>query len=322
MNGLALSGAALTSGSLDSVFAKGESSGGNSRIVISRDTGLRPSESSLDAERLHKLLDRAVQALFDRDDPVSAWRCVVKPGEVVGLKVNCLAGRWMSTTPELVEAVCERLQQAGIKGQDIIVWDRLNTDLEDAGFPIRYKGPGIRYIGNDVLGYEPELMVYGAAGSLVCRTLTRVCDAVINMPVLKDHGIAGLPGALKNMFGAIHNPNKYHLDNGDPYVADVYSLSPIRSKTRLAICDATTAQYEGGPSFMPHWTWPFNGLLVGTDPVALDHTAWHIIERKRAEMNMSSLKAIKREPTYIATAASAQHNLGTDDPSLIDVIEV
>src|SRR5208283_4390145 len=75
---------------------------------------------------------------------------------------------------------------------------------------------------------------------------------------------------LKNLFGAIHNPNKYHLNVGDPYVADVNMLPPIRQKVRLHICDATTAQYEGGPSYMPQWTWPCNSLLVSRDPVALD----------------------------------------------------
>ncbi|MGW8178255.1 MAG: DUF362 domain-containing protein, partial [bacterium] len=73
--------------------------------------------------------------------------------------------------------------------------------------------------------------------SLLCKTLTEVCDVVINLPVLKDHGITGVTMAMKNLFGAIHNPNKYHLNTGDPYVADVCMLSPIRQKVRLTICD-------------------------------------------------------------------------------------
>ncbi|MBZ5515890.1 MAG: DUF362 domain-containing protein, partial [Acidobacteriia bacterium] len=154
------------------------------------------------------------------------------------------------------------------------------------------------------------------------KTLTRVCDVVISLPVLKDHGIAGVTMALKNMFGAIHNPNKYHTNGGDPYIADVNMLPPIRQKVRLHICDATTAEYEGGPSFMPQWTWPFNGVLVARDPVALDSIGWQIIERKRAEKGMKSLKEMKREPTYIARAADANHRLGTNDPKKIEVREV
>jgi len=73
---------------------------------------------------------------------------------------------------------------------------------------------------------------------------------------------------------------------------------------------------------MPHWTWPYNGLLVGHDPVALDYIGWQIIEKKRAEAGMKSLQEMKREPAYIRTAADAQHNLGNNDPRFIKVVEV
>ncbi len=290
-----------------------------SKVVISRDPMLRGSGASVDTGRLLKLLDRAIQSFYDRDSPLEAWKRLARPGETVGLKVNCLAGRGISTTVPLVEAICERLQQAGIPPKDIVIWDRLNMDFESAGF--RSRRDRIRLIGNDVSGYEDDLQIYGSAGSLMSRTLTRVCDAVINVPVLKDHGIVGVTLALKNLFGAIHNPNKYHLNVGDPYVADVNMLPPIRQKVRLTICDATMAQYEGGPSFMPQWTWPYNGVLVASDPVALDYTGWQIIERKRAEKGMKPLKAVGREPTYILTAADARHRLGVCDPRRIQLVE-
>lgn len=243
-----------------------------SKVVIAQDPLLHPSGASVDSTRVQKLLDRALQSFYDSDSPIAAWKNVVRSGEVVGLKVNCLAGRGASTSPVLVEAVCERLQQAGIPRKDIIVWDRLNDDLESAGFRVDANPNRIRYLGSETWGYEPELSIYGSAGSRISQTLTRVCDAVINLPVLKDHSITGVTLSLKNFFGAIHNPNKYHPNAGDPYIADVNMLSPIRQKVRLTICDAITAQYEGGPSYMPQWSWRYNGVIVARDPVALDYT--------------------------------------------------
>jgi len=292
-----------------------------SKVVIARDPLLRGAGSSPDSGRLMNMLDRSMQSLYAADSPVDAWKKVVRPGEVVGLKVNGLAGRGISTSVPLVEAICERLREAGIRQKDIVIWDRLNADLESSGFRLASGPDRIRCIGNEALGYEDDLSVYGSVGSRVARTLTRTCDAVINLPVLKDHSIAGITIALKNMFGAIHNPNKYHLNVGDPYVADVNMLLPIRQKVRLHICDALTAQYEGGPSFMPQWTWPFNGLLASLDPVALDTVGWQIIEQKRAEKGMMSLQALKRAPGYIATAADARHQLGTNDPNRIQQLE-
>jgi Domain of unknown function (DUF362) len=128
--------------------------------------------------------------------------------------------------------------------------------------------------------------------------------------------------ALKNFFGAIHNPNKYHLTVGDPYVADVNMLPPIQQKVRLCIGDATAVQYEGGPSYMPQWSWRFNGLFVGHDPVALDYLGWQLIEQKRAAEGMKSLAALSRAPKYIGTAADAEHRLGTDDPRQIERVEI
>jgi uncharacterized protein (DUF362 family) len=289
---------------------------GRSRVVIARDARIRSGGMGFDSARLAQLLDRALQASFGCDSPIEAWKKVVRPGEVVGLKVNCLGGRGNATHPELVEAITERLRQAGIT--EMVIWDRQNSDLERARFKIAEHGSGVRCFGNDVLGFEDDLATFGKAGSLLCRTLTQVCDAVINLPVLKDHGIAGVTLALKSMFGAIHNPNKYHSNACDPYVADVYALPPIRQKVRLHICDGLNAQYDGGPSFMPQWMWPFNGLLVSRDPVALDYVGWKIIEKKRLEVGAPSLREQKREPAYISTAADAEHRLGTCDPQRIE----
>ena len=290
-------------------------------MVVARDPSLGAGRSP-DSARVLKLLDRAIESFYACDSATEAWKKIVHPGEVVGLKVNCLSGHGATTNPILVEAICERLQQAGIPQKNIVIWDRLNSDLESAGYRVSSRQDRIRTIGNDAAGYETELSVHGSAGSLLSHTLTRTCDAVINLPVLKDHGIAGVTLALKNLFGAIHNPNKYHSDAGNPYVADVNMFPEIRRKVRLSICDGIIAQYEGGPSYMPQWSWPYNGLLLARDPVALDTIGWQILEQKRAEKGLKSLKEVEREPLYIATAADAQHRLGTNDLKRIDLMEV
>ncbi len=293
-----------------------------SRVVHATDNTIRAASGVLDSARLLSLLDRCLQTLFETQTSVAAWKRIVRPGEVIGLKVNCLAGKRLSTSVSLVEAIADRLQSAGIRASDIIVWDRDSEDLESAGFRIVEEGTRVRCFGNDRTGFEEELAAFGSAGSLVCKTLTRLCDGVINLPVLKDHGIAGVTAALKNLFGAVHNPNKYHSNVGDPYIADVYMLPPIRSKVRLHICDATTAQYEGGPPFMPQWAWPCNSLLLATDPVALDYVAWQLIDQKRAEHRLKSLAQSGRNPSYILTAADASHRIGIADPRRIDVVRV
>ncbi len=296
-----------------------------SRVVVARDPMLRGTGSTVDAGRMQALLDRAMQALFNRghsgESPLAAWRRLVGPGDRVGLKVNTLGGRGISSNLSLVEAICERLQQAGIKPGDIVVWDRDSDEMERAGFKLATGGDRVQCFGTDRADYEEDLSAYGSVGSRLSRILTRYTNVLINVPVLKDHDGAGVTIALKNMYGVIHNPNKYHPNGCDPYIADLNMLPEIRSRMKLVVCDATTAMYEGGPGFKPKHSWKADSLLVSQDPVALDSTGWQTIERKRAEMGLKTLEAEKRAPRYIATAADSEHRLGHCDPSRIAVVE-
>jgi len=236
--------------------------------------------------------------------------------------VNTLGGRGISSNLQLVEAICERLQEAGIKASDIVVWDRDTDELERVGFHVTEGGNRVQCFGTNRAGYEEELAAYGSVGSRLSKILTQRSNVLINVPVLKDHDGAGVTIALKNMYGVIHNPNKYHPNGCNPYVADLNMLPQIKSRMRLTLCDATTVIYEGGPGYKPEHSWKCNALLVSQDPVALDSTGWQIIERKRAENGLKTLEAEGRAPHYIATAADHEHRLGMNDPRRISALEV
>lgn len=309
------------------VVTESSAAGMKSRVVVARDELLRGTGSTVDSHRMLALLDRAMQALFSRDHAhldhaVEAWRNLVRPGEMVSLKVNTLGGRGISTNVQLVAAICERLQEAEIKASDIVVWDRDSTELERAGFHLAMGGERVQCFGTDRVGYEEELAAYGNVGSRLSKILTQRSNLLINLPVLKDHDGAGVTIALKNMYGIINNPNKYHPNGCNPYVADLNMLSEIRSRMKLVVCDATTAMYEGGPGFKPERSWRANSLLVAQDPVAHDATGWRLIERKRAEMGFKTLEAEGRAPHYISTAADREHRLGHNEPDRIAVVEV
>jgi uncharacterized protein (DUF362 family) len=293
-----------------------------SRVAVARDPMLRGSGTAVDSGRILSLLDRAMQTLFELDHPAEPWKKLVRPGEKVGIKVNALGGRGLSSNVSLVEAICERLQEAGIRPSDIVIWDRDTDEMGHVGFHVVTDGNRVQCFGTDRVGYENELAAYGSVGSRLSKILTERCDVLINVPVLKDHDGAGVTIALKNMYGVIHNPNKYHPNGCNPYIADLNMLPAIRTKMRLTICDATMACFEGGPGYKPQYSWKENAVIVSQDPVALDYAGWRIIERKRAEKGLKTLEADGRAPRYIATAADAQHRLGTNDLQRIALVEV
>jgi uncharacterized protein (DUF362 family) len=140
--------------------------------------------------------------------------------------------------------------------------------------------------------------------------------------VIKDHGLAGISGALKSYYGAIHNPNKYHADHCDPWVADVNMLPAIRKASRLVISDGLYAQCHGGPGFKERWAWNFDGLLVGTDPVAVDRVHMSIIDSRRAELGLKTLEEDGRAPRWLERAADPEHRLGVFNLQEIERIDV
>ncbi|MBD3288496.1 DUF362 domain-containing protein [candidate division KSB1 bacterium] len=292
------------------------------RVVSIRDNSVRTSKNSLNPDVVENMLNTAMSAFFSVGSAAEAWAGLFSENDVVGIKVNCLAGRGMSTSQTLVDAIVKNLLAIGIPARQIIIWDRANDDLKRAGYKIQTSKRDVLCYGNDHAGYTRQLYESGSIGSFLSNILVHQCTAIINVPIMKDHGIVGITNALKNFFGAIHNPNKYHSFKGDPYIADVNLLPDIRNKVRLTICDALTSQYEGGPPYMPQWCWQHNGVIVAQDMVAMDSIAWNIIDGKRAEKGMPSLKEAGREPTYIRTAADADHKLGICEPNAIDLIEI
>ncbi len=291
-------------------------------VVIAQDDLIRDGNDKLIGDQVEKLLNRTIENLFQVSQPGKAWQQLFTREDTVGIKINCLAGRGISTHFELVEAIIEGLRSAGVLEKNIIIWDRANRDLEKTGYRIKTDRNGVKCYGNDYTGYTHDIYEYGKVGSHLSNILVRQCTAIVNVPILKDHGIVGITNALKNFFGAVHNPNKYHDNKGDPYIADVNMLSEIRSKVRITITDALIAQCEGGPPLMPQWAWPYNGLIVGFDPVAIDTIGWDIIEKKRKEMGLPILKQVGREPTYIVTAADEKHRLGSNDLNKINLVRV
>jgi uncharacterized protein (DUF362 family) len=173
-----------------------------------------------------------------------------------------------------------------------------------------------------VAGYEDQPEAFGSANVKLAKILTRECAMVIGLPILKDHSMAGVTFAMKNMYGVVDKPNGAARNGCNPGVADLNCIPAVREKVRFTIGDAMSSVYDGGPGFHPERLWQPNALIVGEDRVAVDHTAWQMIERKRAEVGMPTLEAAGRPPRYIATAADAAHGWAPTIRSAFILMEV
>lgn len=292
-----------------------------SLVVIARDETLTQGRIAQHADLLRKLLDAAMQRLTEAPDTSTAWRIIFSPGDRVGIKVNTLG---LSTQPVVVDAIVAGLRQADVAAENIIIWDRFDVELAAAGFRLNKSASGVQCRGTDAehigSGYQSQIEDSGRIGSCFSRIVAEQIDALICVPVLKDHNLAGVSLGMKNFFGAIHNPNKYHDHNCDPYVADVVSHRFIRPKWKLTVCDGTRAQYNAGPGYHPGFAWPFGGLIVGADFVATDAVAADLLDEQRKAKGIKTLAEDGRPWKHVFTAGS--RGLGEADLTKIERIEV
>jgi uncharacterized protein (DUF362 family) len=287
-------------------------------VAVGRRPGLVTAAGAVDPKLLEAALGAAVARAAGEKTPVAAFRKLFKPTDVVGIKVNCLGGRGVSTRPEVALQLAAFLQAAGVPASRIHIWDRTDRELRAAGYALS-SGPGVRVFGTNE-DFDERLVEWGPSASRFDRVLANDLTALISCTPLKDHGLAGASLTMKNWYGVVHNPNKLHDDHCAPYVPHLVACPLIRDRLRLSVVDGSFAQCHGGPGRAPRWAWPFDGFLASTDPVAVDAIGRQVLEARRQEVGLRPLAAEGREPAYIAGAARL--GLGVADLARIERAEV
>jgi len=145
--------------------------------------------------------------------------------------------------------------------------------------------------------------------------------ALINVRPIRTHDWSGVGSLLKNYIMFVRKPSIYHPDSC-ANLAKLWYLPHVKGKTRLNILVMLTPLFHGmGPHhFSAKFTWAYNGLLVGFDPVAVDATGVRILQAKRKHF-FGEERPIN-PPVKHVYLADTRHHLGTADPSKIDLIKI
>jgi hypothetical protein len=300
-----------------------------------------------DNARAMKMLERAMLELTGAASLKEAWLRFVTPEDYIGLKVNPVAGKLLSTSHAITLAVIAQLEQAGIPRDRIVIWDRREFELHETGFT-RDVYPGIRIWGaecKDNAGsfYDERNMLYSldrideslyywadceesydeetlpymineGKYSYFHSLLTEELTKVINIPILKNAG-SSVTLCLKNLaYGAISNTARLHKQLWAETCAQVPCFEPLRDKTVLNIVDGMIGCYNGGPAANPQFITEYKRILVGTDPVATDRVGYDIVLAKRIAEGVQK----QESPRAIGFMTMAEsYKLGIADPSRI-----
>ncbi len=136
----------------------------------------------------------------------------------------------------------------------------------------------------------------------------KACTALIALPALKAHWLTGIGTVLKIYILYSGNPSRFHEGNNSK-LGETWSYPFVKGKTKLVLVDALYPLCDKGPQPDPRYKWAYNGLIAGTDPVAVETVCLKIIMEKR--------KAIRGEPWPISPppicieAADKVYGLGT-----------
>ncbi len=267
-------------------------------------------------DALRQMLDAGITRLTGINDAHQAWAALFSPAERIAIKVNTIMSSSYWTPVPLVMAVAKSLQDAGIPAEQIVIFDRDPSELGMAGFKINRDGPGVRCMSSTKYAKGYKLVGIDAGLSEVLLG----CDALINMPILKSHGNAGMTFSMKNHYGTFQRPTEfYHSGKGiQQGIAELNALPDIKDRTRLIV--GSLLNFVGASS----WTWsnalPGDSLLFSFDPVAADAYAMQEFQ-KVVTLSGPSPKTVKALATpWIANAAKL--GVGTDDPAHYQVNEL
>jgi hypothetical protein len=290
-------------------------------VVVTDEQSVEGSIIQPDVVRI--MLDEGLVALTDAPSPQAAWQSLL-PGltadTTVGIKVNC-ASAALPSHPQISYAIAHSL--AGIELpfgsydlNQILIWERTDWELTAAGYSINTSPSGLRCFGttHQGVGFDSTSIDVDGTTQFVSRCYSDHSEYLINLSCLKNHGVAGVTLSLKNHFGTVHNAYALHSGNCDPGIPALNAAlkSTYGERERLSICDALFGIRVGGPTGPPQFT--YGGLVLSTDPVAIDAVCRQILEENGCNtIGLSS---------HIDTASQAPYNLGVSDLDEIELIEI
>ena len=109
-------------------------------------------DDKISQKELANTFENGIQKLTGKNLKES-YNLFFKPEDVIGIKVNPVGPGLMSTRIELVEVIIDWLKSSGMNPNNIVIWDRFDYMLKDAGFT-NERFPGVQIEGLQTMDEE------------------------------------------------------------------------------------------------------------------------------------------------------------------------
>jgi hypothetical protein len=253
--------------------------------------------------------------------PARSRVVVIRRPEVLGAGGSIDPGILRAMLNEAVAALLQASAPAA-------AWQRLVTPIDVVGIKsnawrsLPTPAPLEEAIRAEVLaaGVTPAAVAVddrGVRGNPVFARAT----ALINVRPMRTHAWSGLGTCLKNYIMFVPRPADYH-DDACARLGEIWRQPALEGRTRLNVLVMLTPQFHtlGPHSFSPEYVWPYAGLIVGTDVVAVDAVGARIIEARRRAY-FGDQRPLNPAAHHIRLA-DTRFALGNSDPANIDLVRL
>jgi len=290
----------------------------NSRIVSVTDD-LATNGLNIDEVVAQTMMDCGIMELAQIWDIGNAWKSLlpgISTNKIIAIKVNCAAPN-LPSHPVVTEAITSSLikMQFGdsyFPENNIIIYERSDYELINAGFTINDSATGVRCFGTNHsgVGFSSHYYTVNGQNKKISRIVSDMADYIINLSVLKNHSLSGVTLCLKNHYGTVQDAITMHSNYCDPWIPALNAIDPIINKSSVNIVDGLFGIKSGGPGGNPQFA--ANNFIMSTDIVATDFLSSELLrENGCTTTNLA---------THIATAVT--YGLGTNQPSQMDIVEI
>jgi len=301
---------------------------------------------------------QAVELLFSQWEMRS--KKPLQPGDKgrVGLKIYTSSGPGLATPRGLVIAVIKALESRGYTADDIFLLDLNEAWIRESGFLPPLSARRDDFMGHEVCtinsgimfdplwfydspvpprehhlpGITPMVQEFVNSSSskdkklpddrksYIASPLVKDVDFWINLPVVTDHELLGLNGALVNatLWNASNTLRFFHSPANAPVaVAEMAAIPEFKETWELTMVSLERYQFIGGPRFNSYYTTSEKKVIMSADPVLVDSYMVEKINARRAQWHFPK---IEKGYTMLEYAeALGVGNRSTDSSRIIEL---
>jgi hypothetical protein len=147
-------------------------------VEVSHPHCVHEKEHTIDRRAVAKMIDRGMMELTGADHPEEGWKTFFQRGDVVGIKVNPVGRRPTAkdgggrvagavgciSNPEVIVKIVTELKMAGVRAQDIIIFERYADEFIEAGYEQLMTEPlmsGVRWFASSAQYSNEQVDITG-----------------------------------------------------------------------------------------------------------------------------------------------------------------